>query len=89
MNKILVSVGILLIVSAFSAGLAKDLILSYLGVPSPSDIGKMVIDDMTLDKELKDPSYKAFESVKLLENLPLIIFIIGIILLVAGLLLPN
>ena len=84
MNKLLIGLGLFFILSAKPIELLTGFILSKMGVPDISDITEEIADSMPLNDEAKEISGKAVKAVRITENIPLYLFLIGVVLLLIG-----
>ena len=89
MNRSIITIGIFLILCSGLLGITRVVILSNLGINSSSDITGMVVSEMPADEDLIEASYEMTSMVMFIENLPIYIFIVGIIITAIGILAPD
>lgn len=88
MNGLIFGLGIFIIIVSISSGVAQDIFLSWLGVPSPSDIGEQIIENVPNEKA-REIGMRGMMSARILENFPLFLLVAGIIIAIIGILVPG
>ena len=89
MNRSIITIGIFLILCSGLLGITRIVILSQLGIQSASDITGMIVSEMPADEDLIEASYEMTSTVSVIENLPLYMLVIGIIITAIGILAPD
>ena len=89
MNRSIITIGIFLILCSGLLGITRVVILSNLGINSSSDITGMVVSEMPANEDLIEASYEMTSTVMLIENLPIYILTVGIIITAIGILAPD
>ena len=89
MNRSILTIGIFLILCSGLLGITRLVILSNLGINSSSDITGMIVSEMPADEDLIEASYEMTSTVMFIENLPIYILIVGIIITAIGIFIPK